>query len=349
MLDSCCWPRTLVCFLLALAAVACGHADHSLLLSEELTALGVDLDALFAEPTDAELNAVRADWATRDLSPEDVNVVWSTDVSGGVLQVLSHRVDGHLHYGAVWIPDGPGPFPLVNFWLGFGPPFELDTEWVRQDASESVIIALPAFRGTILSSGEQSWLSDGPRFDQCDGGGDDGLAFMNVVLSEVPSVDVERIAVVGGSRGANVGLLAGARDERVRAIAALYGPTRYLDREWLDHPNLQALYRGWFVEPLLAGVGTVADARHEMLACSPVFFVEDLPPVQLHHGEADAAVPVSAAYAFADAWAASSQSPEDLEAFYYPDENHGLMGVLDVVNEHMEAFLLSRLDVALGD
>ena len=95
-------PWSLLLFFL----IACGGSD----CGGPLIIEGVNLDELFAPPTQAERDAVEADWATRDTSAQNVSEVVQQiiDVSGVSFEarVVSHTVGGVLHYGAILAPEG---------------------------------------------------------------------------------------------------------------------------------------------------------------------------------------------------------------------------------------------------
>ncbi len=321
-------------------------------LEAALVDQGVDVEALFAAPAQTELDAVRADWAGRDLSPRNVEVLQEETLPDGrVLTLLAHDVGDARHVGAMIAPaaDAPVPeggFPLALSLIGFGPPFEVTVSDPppQGDDAVPVIALLPAFRGHTMIRGERRFEAGGQRFDQCDGGGDDALAFANAAATLDARARTERLVSVGGSRGGNVSLLLGARDPRAVAVASLAGPTSYLRRDWLDHPNLRTLYERWFVRGLLEGTSDLAEARRRLIACSPAFFVRDMPPAQLHHGTGDRQVPVDTVDAFEAAWNRERTDGETaLEVLLYPDEGHALAESLDLINPRVSAFLAPLL------
>ncbi|MEO0321357.1 MAG: prolyl oligopeptidase family serine peptidase [Myxococcota bacterium] len=344
------WFRAVALFACSVL-IGCAAAGPTT-LEAALGERGVDVAALFAAPTAAELDAVRADWAGRDLAPRDVEVLHEETLSDGRrLLIVGHGVHGARHVGALIAParDAPSPpggFPLALSLIGFGPPFEVTvTDPPPQgDDAAPVIALLPAFRGHTMIRGDQRFEAGGARYDQCDGGSDDALAFAQVAATLEPRARTDRIVSVGGSRGGNVSLILGARDPRVVAVASLAGPTSYLRRDWLDHPNLRTLYEEWFVRGLLEGTSDLAEARRRMIACSPTLFVADLPPTQLHHGTGDLQVPVDTVDALEVAWNRErTDADTSLEVFRYPDEGHALAESLDLINPRISAFLAPLL------
>lgn len=333
--------------LLAALTVGCGGAGFGLNLPVALDDRGVDLDALFAAPTDAELEAVRASWRARDLSPRNVEVLDERELPDGrTLRIVAHDVGGARHVGAVFspgdeVPVPPGGFPVAVWSIGFGPPFELPLPLSPPSpGSPPNVTVFPAFRGQTLVVEEDRFEAGGERFDQCDGGADDALSLVNVAMAIEPRARTDRFVAAGGSRGGNVSLLLGIRDPRVEAVVSIAGPTDYLERTYLDDPNLDVLYEEWFIRELLAGTGDVAQARLRMLACSPAYFVEDLPAAQIHHGDADQAVPVATVQRLVDAWrAVRGDADPRLEVFIYEGEGHGFDAQREVMQTRLVAFL----------
>ncbi|MEM6273808.1 MAG: prolyl oligopeptidase family serine peptidase [Myxococcota bacterium] len=325
---------------LAIAACGDGESESQPGLRKELESSGVSISQLFQTPDDAELEAIRADWMSRDLSVRNViEEMRSRRANGDTVVVLSHELEAGVRYGAIVIPENASEsMPVVVNSIGFGPPYQLDLTPARSAFGGGFITVLPGFRGHTLILDDQTWRSDGPRFDQCDGGTDDMLTFLRVALEHEPAADRERIYAFGGSRGGNVSMLASAREPSIRGVVSLAGPTSYVVEDYLEHPNLSNLYARWFVRELLEDPSQVESARVEMVACSPLFFIESLPALQLHHGESDRSVPVENTEAFEEAWG-RERPGEVLEVFYYPDEGHSFAGSLDTVSDRAERFL----------
>ncbi|MEL6543324.1 MAG: prolyl oligopeptidase family serine peptidase [Myxococcota bacterium] len=330
--------RQSILLLLALALGACGEDEST--LKARLQNLGVSTRALFAPPSSEELSASRTA-RPRDRSPDSA-LVLETRVteSGDSLRVVSHRVDGELRYGAIYVPaDASELTPVLVSSIGFGPPFELPLDGIPGAGfNGTAISAFPAFRGHTLRLGEQSWVAEGERFDQCDGGTEDALHFLEVVFALEPLADPERVIFAGGSRGGNVSMIAALRDDRIDRVASIAGPTSYLVEEFADNPNLRPLYENWFVRDLLDGSGSVAAARARMIACSPLYFIDELPPTQLHHGTADVQVPLRSATDFIAARDSQGIPSERLEVFLYEGEGHSFSTRLQEVNARIIEF-----------
>ena len=85
---------------------------------------GVDLDVLFAPPTAAEKQAILDEWATRDVSAQEVEVLAVDTVDlgqekKGIARVVRHSVGGVRHVGAIVVPEGAtGPLPVLVYGHG---------------------------------------------------------------------------------------------------------------------------------------------------------------------------------------------------------------------------------------
>ncbi|MEL6340765.1 MAG: prolyl oligopeptidase family serine peptidase [Myxococcota bacterium] len=326
----------------AATIAACGddEIDSDSELRNELESAGVSISNLFRSPDHSELQAIRENWNERDLSVRNVvEEARSRRPNGDTVVVLSHELEGGVRYGAIVIPESISEsVPVVVNSIGFGPPYQLDLTPARSAFGGGFITVLPGFRGHTLILDDETWRSDGPLFDQCDGGTDDMLSFLQVALEHEPAADRSRVYAFGGSRGGNVSMLASVREPSIRAVVSLAGPTSYLVEDYLEHPNLSTLYSRWFVRELLEDPSQVESARREMVACSPLFFVESLPALQLHHGEADQSVPVKNTEVFEEAWN-QGRAGEPLEVFYYPGEGHNFAGSIELVSDRAERFL----------
>ena len=337
-------------FLVVTAATLAGACQQegqaSTGLREALRDREVDLDVLFAPPTDAELRMLEDTWRAADWTPEGVREEASFTLdSGDRLRVLSHLVSGLRHYGVVIEPEGthpPGSLPVLVNLIGFGPEMRLDVPPNATAFEGAAITILPSFRGHELVVGEDAWRSEGNPFDQCDGGSDDALAFLEAVLSTTPAADPQRTLVFGGSRGGNVAMMVGIRRQDVAAVVSLAGPTDYLQERLLDNLNMAPTYANYFLVNLIDGGAAVDDARERILSCSPIHFADQIPPLQLHHGTADRAVPLSQSEGLRDRLRSLGRVAPDFELFVYQGEEHELTGALDDIGSRVRHFFRVR-------
>ena len=322
----------------------------------------VDLDALFASPTEAELTMIKTDWAGRDVSVQDVEVLTEATISSigfpeSTVQIVSHTVSGLTHVGAIIVPNDAdvGSLPVVVYnhfgdeGIDLNATLSLISIGLTGIDSDFILVA-PAFRSEVLTFNQQEYQAEGPE-SPWDFDVDDSIALLNVVLDRVPEADPSRIGVLGVSRGGGVSLLMAARDPRIDLVINYFGPTDFLLEsgrditvdalrgEVRDLPGLDFLTETYLV-PLQEGTTTLAEARLGYVRRSPVYFVEDLPLVQVHHGNQDDIVSVDHAMSLEQALNGSSKPADEFDVFYYPDAGHELL-------QMTESF--SRISVLLNE
>jgi len=198
--------------------------------------------------------------------------------------------------------------------------------------------------------------SDGPA-SPWDGDVDDAIALLNVAITTTPAADTTRIGALGLSRGATVALLAAIRDPRIAAVVEFFGPTDFLGpfvrgvvREALlgqppDLPGVSQL-DAQFIEPLAHGALTIPDVRAQLIRRSPVYFVDHLPAVELHHGTADSIVPVAEAERLTQAMQAAGRTAPAFQAYLYDGGGHDpltLPGSLDRTIAFLSTWLAAAL------
>lgn len=275
----------------------------------------------FARPTEAEVAEVRAQWAARDLSARDIEVLHRFELEHARVKfdvrVVRHRGPAGIHVGAVLVPEGAEePLPVVIDARGVDPSYspldltDLPNSLVALgDAAEGFVILAPAYRGNRLLADGREFVAEGDPSDAWDGATDDALAFLNAALDVTPRADPSRVAILGKSRGGTVALLAGIRDSRVSLVLDVVGP---VDQFAAQDPHI-----GWTWAELLAADmadgeppvlrndsgqkfdhffdrgETLAEVRRRMLASSPLYFVDDLPEMHAWYGADDTSVPIA--------------------------------------------------------
>lgn len=321
---------------------------------------GVDLDVLFAPARSAEINAAASVWSQRNPAAAGVSLVLEGEVSHPFapgwtsdLRVFAHEVDGYTHYGAVVAPssDPDEVRPVLLYLHGGDAGVDISdvalAMAVTPEMRDEYVVVVPSFRSEPLAVGDDILLSEGPP-SPWDRDVDDTIALLNVALENTPAADPERVVVVGFSRGATVGLIAAARDERIDGVVNFFGPMDFLGafarevtRDMLrdDLPALPGIrtINETLLEPLQDGETTIEQVRLDLIRRSPVYFVDRLPPVQIHHGLNDPIVPPAEAEALADAFNASGRT--NYEAYYYPGGGHDPL-TLDGALDRLKTFLL---------
>ena len=326
-------------------------ATVSTTTTAEALDLEAELDVLFAPPSEAEVDAVRADWSGRDFSAAQVSVELTEEYSlagaPATLRIVSHVVAGARHFGAIVIPIGATErsLPVLAYLHGGDSGVSVDdlqiVGYALGEASTRFAYVIPSFRGEPLEYGDRVWVSEGPP-SPWDYDVDDALALVNVALESTPEAKPSGLSIVGGSRGAGVALLAGARDERIERIVAFFGPTDFFD-DWVrglvreaangDPRNLTGVahFDSTLIRPFITGEIPVAEARLGLVRRSSVLFAADLPAVQLHHGTDDETVAVSQAEAMIHAMEGIGRGPPDFEAFIYEGGTHDFFSMIESI------------------
>jgi dipeptidyl aminopeptidase/acylaminoacyl peptidase len=300
--------RRLPLFLLLVFVVACDSA-----VDEPRVVAGVDLDALFAPPTQAERAAILADWQARTPVAESYELIRSqpADSIAGVAyvaQTYRYVLDGLTLYGLALVPQGgaPASSPVVAYNHGgdggvsLGE-VELFAGLLTQQTP--IVWIAPSFRDEpLIVDGSGTLRSDGPA-SPWDRDVDDALALLSAVVESTPVADASRIGAMGLSRGGGVALLMSLRDDRIARVLDFFGPTDFFSPFVSDIvadalggadnnlPGFDVL-NARFVQPLREGTFSAEQMRLELLRRSPAAFADRLPLVQVQHGTADDIVPV---------------------------------------------------------
>lgn len=305
---------------------------------------------LFAAPSQSELDAVRADWATRELVPTDYRVEQQAEVAsdGTVLKIISFRLGNLKEYGALLVPKSNISLPVRIFINGFGHGNTVNA--IRLEIGSSTfdspyVFAIPALRGQSLSitvngTAYTTPVSEGIHCEAFDRAADDAIAFLNAIERMESKADVNRVAVRGGSRGATVALLMGERDERVKMAIAVAGPTNLLELTSVNENDLT--YQCQFLDALVGGGATIADVRHNLIASSPLFFAEHLPKTQVHAAQDDMIVPVSQGEDLNDRMKVLGLENR-FELFIYPGRDHATIASDNEELNNRIAVLLAEL------
>ena len=321
-------------------------ANQTFEVTVEAGSGGADLDALFAPPTADEITQVKEEWDTRTPEVSGVRLELDSEVGLGSVRVriLSHTVGGLRHYGAVVTPVGaePGSLPVILYAHGGDGGVEIEDTFLLNQILQlqglSAALVIPSYRSEPLRLGDQVFLSEGPP-SPWDWDVDDTISLLSVALEQAPELDEERVAIVGFSRGGGVGLLTAARDPRIDAVVEFFGLTdlfdeyareifeEALDGELRDLPGLDYLNE-ILVLPWKLGVLSDAEARLELVRRSGVYFVDRLPPVQLHHGTEDTVVAVSQAYRLIEAMDAAGKTDQDFEKYIYAGAGHDITALI---------------------
>lgn len=337
-----------------------------LLASQSAFAAGPQaLARLFVPPTPDELVAVQDDWSTRSVDVAGFRLE-ATGLGGASedVHIISHISEGRRHYAAIRFPQNykPGqPHAALILCHGGLNGVSVDeaanllSTFPGECVDDEYFILIPSFRGeSLVSSFAGPFLSGGtPSYADRDV--DDTRSMLSTVLMEYPDIDNARIAAWGISRGGATALLLKARDARIRRVVDLFGFTD------LSLPSVQAeaadivingttptgigrvIYES-SVEPWLSGAMSLEEARLAWIRRSPLYFPEDLAPIQLHHGLQDLSVEPAHSITLLDTLAAMNLPAADVQGFLYPNGAHGLNSLIGQ-GPRVESFIC---DLQLG-
>lgn len=332
-----------------------------------------------APVTERELAAARAHWAARDLAAHDVREEARGNITLGAVamtyRVLSHRVEGQRHYGAVLVPADVAPgasLPVLVYahggYTGAGglPPYRVETLQLvvpGPPLRSRLIYVVPAYRGERLEIDGKTFAAEGTAL-LANTDVADTATLIAVALQETPQADGERIAVLGESRGGLVALALAAHDPRIDLVVDAYGPTDFrIALGAVDEPTFLASVRTALQAPddpqhlltrslvplehvSLAPDGTMQldddgfrEMRRRMTATSAVSQAHLLPSTQVHHGTDDPAAPVAYSRTLRDAMQAIGRtSPSPSFTYHeYPGGSHSLASLPGSVDRIAEA------------
>ena len=309
------------------------------------------LEALFADPSENELAAIRNEWAARPIGANEWRIEDTANQGDYRVDVVSHVVDGYRHYGAVRYPRNYDPnerYPVILKNHGGSNGHAIGSvrsigNGVRDNCTERAFIVAATYRGETLRAGQQglaeAYRAEGPEVDSpewrdsiMNGDATDVIHLLSGVLDNISGADADRVGMVGGSRGAGVGYIVAIRDARIRRAALSYGAANHMiqhiytaaveyerTRRLVGNPPTQTTLKV-SVAPWLAGEISFAEARRNLVMRAPYFFAEDMPEMLLHHGALDQVVRVEHSRQLAERMEALGRN--DFQYFEYPEGNH---------------------------
>jgi pimeloyl-ACP methyl ester carboxylesterase len=284
------------------------------LAAEAPSARAQNLQELFDPPSSEEISQVRQQWAVRNTTPSAYSVHRTAEADGFTLSRVSYVLDDLQLYGVVRYPrhyTESGTFPVLvlmhggftGFWYDY--PLHFDADFTSQCIADSFLVVCPTYRGETLAGGDLlgGAISEGET-SFWDYDCDDTMAMLTAVLENIPAADENRIVALGQSRGGNVAYHLAIRDPRIMKTAVLFPPSQFRDpsiqTEVQDHYDgvqnvtnpLPEKVVEEIITPYLAGLTTLAEARHHLTAWSACNFLSADLQIQVHHGDADDTVPV---------------------------------------------------------
>lgn len=288
---------------------------------------GISMEALFREPSSEELEEIREEWKEKDFSPKDVQVVYRAQLENGdSINVISHLVNGSIHYGAIRIPYGlpVETAPILLVLEGGGTGIDLShlnklTRGRCREQADQFISILPSYRGCIIRGEDFCFRSEGYYGDPWLGPAEDATSFLNAVKHLYQKGDDTRVLANGLSRGATVALIIGSLTEALDYIIATSSHTKFLDEHVISKEKVGQSYPMAFYTPS----ASPEIIRKRLIASSPCFFAESLPPFDLHQGGLDQQTTIWHSDQLRKSLIASSRDPNTYHIYMYEDQGHG--------------------------
>ena len=241
-------------------------------------------------------------------------------------QIVSYMSEGLKIEALMTIPFGDTPeggWPAIVFNHGYIPPEvyrpdERYVSYVDGFARNGYIVFRPDYRGHADSEGEARSAYGSPDYT---------IDVLNALAAvrQHPQVDAYRIGMWGHSMGGYITVRSMVTAGDIKAgviwagVVASYPDL--LDRWRRRNADMTARHRSWRTH-LTDEFGTPQENSEPWAALSANTFVGDLSgPVQLHHGTADASVPVSFSELLYDEILAAGG---DAEYYTYDGDDHNL-------------------------
>lgn len=261
--------------------------------------------------------------------------------------IASYKSDGLKIYGLLTVPNADPPeggFPVIIFNHGFIQPtqYRTDEKYIAYTdgfSRNGYVLFRPDFRGHGNSEGEAT-------------GGYGSNAYTIDVLNAVSSikkyenVNPEKIGMWGHSMGGHVTLRAMVARGDVKAgviWAGVVGSYDDLLNNWRRGSSPQPLPSGarrWR-QQLAEEFGSPQENPTFWNSISSTTFLSDISgPLQLHHGTADASVPVEFSQKLEERMKAVGK---DVELLIYPGDDHNLAGSFGVAMQRSIEFFDNHL------
>jgi dipeptidyl aminopeptidase/acylaminoacyl peptidase len=219
-----------------------------------------------------------------------------------------------------------------------------------QCLAEHTFLLMPSFRGESLQAADLGTYHSEGQKSILDGDVDDALAMLNGVLQNIPEADEENIKAWGVSRGGGVSMLMSVRDRRIKTVVDASAETDLLLPSIQEQIQRSVDYNTQPINPVhlkvmeivqayLLGEISLASAHKELIQSSVVYFADQLPSLQIHHGAKDIIIPVEHSQRLYQALQALERSENITQELYiYPQGDHNILSLVGS-GERIERFL----------
>ena len=252
-----------------------------------------------------------------------------------VKEILLER-DGLKIWGALYLPEGDAPLPLVICSHGFGG----NHEHVKPYAEAFARNGIAAFAFDFVGGGYGS-RSDGTMKEMSVLTEAADLCAVMDRMKEMPEINPEQIFLLGASQGGFVSsYVAGIRPDDVAGVVALYPAYVLQDNAWKQTPDPENIPETISLMGITLGGIYNRDAQS-----FDIYDVMKNYPgkVLILHGTVDSIAPISYSERAAETF-------PDAELIRYEGKNHGFMGQ-DLIRSENEsiAFVQVILNASHGE
>lgn len=263
---------------------------------------------------------------------------------------VSYRSEGLKIYALLTVPNGPKPasgWPVIVFNHGYIPPEVYRTTeryiaYVDGFARSNYIVLRPDYRGHASSEGEAGGSYGSPDYT---------IDVLNAVASikRYADADPNRIGMWGHSMGGYITLRSMVITDDIKVGVIWAGVVAdhpnmmnnwRRSQPWTPPPSMSTRSRRWR-EELVNQFGTPEENPAFWASISANTYVADVSgPIQLHHGTADADVPVEFSTMLNDQLKAAGKP---VEYYIYEGDNHNLSVNFDTAMQRSIAFFDAAL------
>ncbi|MFP4323126.1 MAG: alpha/beta hydrolase family protein [Anaerolineales bacterium] len=254
--------------------------------------------------------------------------------------IVNYPSDGYDVYGFMNVPAGEGPFPVVIVVHGYVPPrsyqtLSYTTRYADDLARAGFVVLQPNLRGHFPSAA----ITDDGLFSRV-GYAVDVLNLMGLIQQQggqpgpLQAADPQHVGLWGHSMGGGIVLRVLTVSNDVDA-AVVYGSMSADER--LNYERIRDFWTNG-----QEGNAELATASGTLRQISPIHYLADITaPMQIHHGDADADVPVAWSIDLCERLTALQQAPG---CYLYEGQGHILRGDTDrYFQDQVRAFFAEHL------
>ncbi len=339
------------CFCIAFFVIATCQLERSIAIGQDETWSQDRIRQILATPTPTEINALAKSWKRADNSVENVELVESGKMAFGKqefdVSVYKHATKDADQFTAIYVPSDAARRSLPILVEIRGVQFDYPRRNITSgsfvmtllgDMIGQFVIVEPCLRGHQLQAIKQTHAAGGDRRDSYDGAAHDAAEALSVAISEVPAWDQTNAFSFGLSRGGGVALLHGQRDKRVTGVVAMSAPTDWTrlmaspGDDWAGRlyqvatsyvgptNDRGAQFFEWFLQD--RHQLSNQEIRQRLIASSPLYFAEQLPPTLVHQGTRDRAIPSVNAAALSDRFLSLGLDEEKYKVVFHEGAGH---------------------------